>query len=366
MFCPFCSVSIRMRVIVVKKRCGITACLLASAWMCAAAIGGEEPVRQERLEFDPSHGWIEQAPPEPGTPEGDLSLARADFAEDHHRAAYRKVQKWIKTYGREHELYPPAAILRAEIEIARHDYYKAHKHLQEFLNEFSGTQYAERAVELEFTIAEVFLGGKRRKFLGVRFLKADDIGISILDELATTYPESNVAELAMKTKADYYYNTGQFASAELECADLVKEFPRSRYTRNAQRRSAESALAAFPGIEFDDAPLIEAEERYRDYVAMYPGVAEREGVGLILQDIRSKRAAKEYEIGRYYERTGKARAAAFYYRSTMVNWPDTIAATRARERLSRMGALDESEAVAPAPSGEGEDVSPPDLEERMQ
>jgi outer membrane protein assembly factor BamD (BamD/ComL family) len=362
MFGPFRGVLIKMKVIVVNRRSGVTVLVLACGWWCAAAMGGEEPVRQERLEFDPSRGWIEQAPPEPGTPEGDLGLARADFAQDHYRSAYKKIKKWIKTYGPDHELYPQAAILRAEIEIARHDYYKAHKHLQEFLNEFSGTEYAERAVELEFNIAEVFLSGKRRKFLGVRILKADDIGISILDELAATYPESNIAELAMKTKADHYYSRAlDFASAEMEYAALIKEFPRSRYTRQAQRRSADSALATFPGIEFDDAPLIEAEERYRDYVAMYPGAAEQEGVGLILQEIRSKRAAKEFEVGRYYERTGKDRAAAFYYRSTMNHWPDTIAATRARERLSKMGALDESPATAPAPS---EDESSPVLEER--
>ena len=45
--------------------------------------------------------------------------------------------------------------------------------------------------------------------------------------------------------------------------------------------------------EFDDAALIEAEERYRDYVALYPGSAEQEGIGLILEDVASQRAAKE-------------------------------------------------------------------------
>jgi hypothetical protein len=107
--------------------------------------------------------------------------------------------------------------------------------------------------------------------------------------------------------------------------------------RYAQRRSADAALASWGGIEFDDAGLIEAEERFSRYLAQYPGLAEQEGIGQILQQIRGQRAAKEYSIGWYYEKTKHPKAAIFYYRSTSENWPDTVAAAQARERLGRLG-----------------------------
>jgi len=315
--------------------------LLVGLVLATAIAAEERPVHREKVEYDASaSAWVAQSPPVPGTPEGDLRLARGAFAEGDLREAGRRIGEWIRTYGQGHELYPQAAILRAEVEISRRDYYKAHKHLQQFLNEYAGTELVVRAAELEFVIAEVFLSGTRRKFLGLRILKADDIAISILDDLTTNYPEANLAERAVKTKADYYYRQGEFSLAEMEYAQIVKDFPRSRYVRYAMRRSADAALASFNGIQFDDAPLIEAEERYRDYLVGYPGSGEQEGVGLILQDIRSQRAAKEFEIGRYYERTGHNRAAAFYYRSTVDNWADTIAASRAQERLARLAPED--------------------------
>ena len=327
---------------------------VGSLWAGAASAGDDKPIHRDRLEYDPgSREWVEEQPPVAGTPEGDLRLARGDFARGKLRTAYRQIKKWIKVYGQDHELYPQAAILQAEIGIARKDYYKAHKHLQEFLNEHAGAEYAQRAVELEFVIAEVFLSGKRRKFLGLRILKADDIGISILDDLATNYPDTNMAEQALKTKADYYYSGAkEFSLAELEYAALVRDFPRSRYLRYAMRRCADSALAGFGGIHFDDAPLIEAEERYRDYLAAYPGTAEQEGIGLVLEDIRSLRAAKELEIGRYYERTGHHRAAAFYYESTVENWPGTIAATQAQDRLLKVQPYDAPTSAPPPPMSE--------------
>lgn len=294
--------------------------------------------RAESLRFDSAKGqWIELPPPVPGTPEGDLQIARAQYAEGDHSRAKRSVKKWLKQHGELHELYPAAMLLKARIRIAQRDYYKAHKELSALLAEFVGTEYADDAVNLEFIIAEVFLSGTKRKFLGMRILKADDVGLAILDDLANNHPGTNIAELAMLTKADYYYRTSDYPFAEHEYAALMREFPRSRYVRKAMLHSARSALASFPGVPFDDAPLIEAEERFSQYVSQYPGSAEQEGIGLVLNDISQTRAAKEFHVGRYYERVHRPRAAAFYYRSTRENWPDTVAALQAEERLRTMG-----------------------------
>jgi len=306
------------------------------------------PPRGRQLEYDPKTGqWVEAEPPVPGTAVGDLQIARQNFARNDYGKAYRQVQKWLKTYGPDQVLYPEALLLRAEVEIARGDYYKALGHLKEFQNEFGDTELGERAAAFEFVVAEVFLAGKRRKVLGIPLLKAEDKGIEALDELSAAAPESSLAEAAVKTKADYYYRVGEYLLSEAEFARLMEEFPRSQWYRYAMRRSAEAALASFGGIEFDDAPLIEAEERFNRYVNTYAGSAEQEGVGLILQQIHSQRAEKEYSIGQYYERTGHPKAAAFYYRSTMENWPGTIAATRAEKSLARLPRSQPRPAPAP-------------------
>ncbi|MHC4063062.1 MAG: outer membrane protein assembly factor BamD [Planctomycetota bacterium] len=314
--------------------------------------------KAQQLEYDPNTGqWIESPPPVPGTPLGDLQLARRAYAREEYGKAYRSVGKWLKTYGPQDVLYPEALLLRAEVEIARGDYYKAHHHLQEFLSEYGGTELAERAARFEFVIAEVFLSGKRRKWLGLRIFRATDTGVEILDELAASFPDSSLAQEAIKTKADhYYFRQQEFVLAEMEYSRLVEEFPRSQWVRYAMRQSASAALASFGGIDFDDAPLIEAEDRFSHYLAQYPGSAEQEGIGQILQQIHAQRAAKELSIGGYYERTGHPRAAAFYYRSTADNWPDTIAATQARQRLASLGA-DQEPAQSQAMAAEAETES---------
>lgn len=315
-----------------------------------AAAAGDPGRRAQQLEYDPKTGqWIEREPPVPGTPPGDLQLARQAFAREDYAKAHRKIRKWLKTYGEQEMLYPEALLLRAEVEIARGDYYQAHKHLQEFLGQYGGTELAERAAYYEFVVAEVFLSGKRRKWLGMRLLNATDTGVEILDEMPNAYPDSTLAQEAIKTKADYYFGQSEFTLAEMEYANLVEEYPRSQWVRYAMRRSAEAALASFGGIDFDDAPLIEAEDRFSHYLARYPGSAEQEGIGQILQQIHAQRAAKEFSIGQYYERTGHLRAARFYYGSTCDNWPDTIAASQAKQRLATLSDADQPPQEQAAP-----------------
>ena len=328
-------------------------CVVTAFFLAASAAGADRTrVQSELLEYDEARGvWVEQVPPAPGTPEGDLALARADHAEGRYGTAYRRIRRWTKTYGDADPLYPEAVVLRARIEIARRDYYKAHKRLRELLNAFGTSRAADEAIDYEFVIADVFLKGTRRKLAGIRMLPAEDVGIRILDDLAANYPESSTAELALKTKADHFFRKGDFALAEMEYARLREQFPHSRYVRLALLHSAEAALASFPGIEFDDAPLIEAETRFREYLTQYPGVAEEEGIGLILDGIREQRAAKELHVADYYQRTRHAEAAAFYYRSTIANWPQTIAARDASRRLAEMGSGEVPDIAGAADAG---------------
>jgi tetratricopeptide (TPR) repeat protein len=321
---------------------------LLAAGLPTAARADKPVERAETVELDPTSGaWVEQTPPIPGTPGGDLAVARALHVQKKNGVARSALKKWFKQYGTGDELYPEAVPLECAIRIAQEDYYDAHKRLLEFLNEFGHTAYQERALTMEFVIAENFLRGKRRKLLGLPLLKADDVGVSILDDITANYPESPLAELATLTKANYYFENGDFAFAEQEYESLVERFPRSRYTRPSRYQAARAALASFPGIDFDDAPLIEAEERFNRYLAQYPGIAEEEGVGHILNDIAQTRAAKELAIGKYYERTGHKRAARFYYRSTVDNWPDSNAAVLAQGRMAEIGEISEE---APTPT----------------
>jgi len=312
------------------------------AWVCVALWLGSAPAagqdadwqRRVRLEFDrDAASWAEVEPPAPGTAEGDLYAARVFIRDGEYDDAVASLKAWEKTYGQTNPNFAAVLIARAQAQIADREYYKAHQTLQRFLNEFEGTELTDEALRQEFVIAEVFLGGTRRKLWGMRILKADDIGLRILDDISAHYAGEQIAEYALKTKGDYFRRIGEHDLAELEYSRLAQEYPNSRYYPNALLLAARSAIATYRGTAFDESPLIEAGERYEEYANRFPDDPESAGVARELETIRQERAMKDFSVGRYYERTGHPRSAIFYYQKVVEEWPDTAAQTLAAGRL---------------------------------
>ncbi len=321
-----------------SQRTLIGVVLLVGFYVLTAGPANAGEPRTRTLKYDAENKeWIELPPPPPGTAEGDLHLIRVRIKQEEYRGALRGIKQFLEKYGDGDPLYPELMIANAEVLIGRRDYYKAHLLLQEFLDRFAGAAMEPEALRLEYVIAETYLTGVKRKWLGVRFLSGEDLAYRILDEISIDYADSRFAELAFKTKGDHMFQKGKHALAELEYSQLLKEFPQSRYHQFALRRSAEAALADYGGLEYDETALIEAQERYRDYHVAYPGAADREGVGLILASINEQRAVKAHAIGSYYERTNHPATAIFYYQHVIEKWPDTVGATKAASCLEMLG-----------------------------
>lgn len=304
---------------------------------CAIATAAE-PTRTRKLNYEPARKeWVELPPPPPGTAEGDLFRLRGYVRAGDYRRGVDGVKRWVKNYGTEDPLYPEILLIRAEAWIGRQNFDQAFKALQEFINQFAGIALTAEALRLGFIVAEAYLGGARRRFLGMPLFSGEDRAFQILDEIALDYPDDPLAPLAIKTKADYLYRRGEYDQAELEYARLQREYPRGRYHQYAMLRAAESALAGFGGVEYDESALIEAHERFQDYRVRYAASADQEGVGLILDNIRELQAEKEFRIAAYYERTDHLSSAVFYYRAVLRDYPETIAAGKAGRRMELLG-----------------------------
>ncbi len=314
-----------------------------SIWWMVGVVAMSIPVqaqtpRSRTLTYDEQRKeWVELPPPPAGTAAGDLYEIRRLIAHRDHRGAISRVQRFIKKYGQSDSLYPEVLVAEAEALVGSRQFDKAHEVLQAFLNEFSGMSITGDALRLEFVVAEAYLSGVKRRVWGIFRVSGVDEAYKILDRISADFPDNRMAELAIKTKGDHLFKVGDYALAELEYARLLREYPRSRYQQYTLRRAADSAMASFAGVEYDEAALVEAKERYSDYRSRYPAEADREGVTLVLDTIDEMRAEKDYRIGAYYEKTNHLSSAVFYYKTASENWPRTIAAVRAARRLELLG-----------------------------
>lgn len=319
-------------------------CMVFLAYLPISALGADEvppppKERAERLTFDAEQNrWIASPDPIPGTEDGDLDIARQWLAREEYKTARKATEQWIETYGPQSARYPEALYLEGTIHLERGDYRAADDAYQALLNDYPGSPYASEALLGRFRIAEQYLAGKRRKAMwGLLRVKDREGGLKIMDDILVNYADTPLAEKAQLSKANYYYERGEFELAEDEYARFAEDFPRSRYQPKSLLWSAYSALARFPGIQFDDISLIEAKARFEQFMISYPDQAQQMDVPVLLDQIDSTRADKTFEIARFYERTKKTEAARYYYQATVRRWPNTAAAAEAQARLIAFG-----------------------------
>lgn len=310
--------------------------MTAGLVLVATALELQEQRYRQRQVLDPqSDEWVDEAPPAVAGPSDELGQARGYLAEGQPAKAQRLLTRWVKSGG-DDERYYEGVFLLGETHFELRDFWKAATQYTTVAENTSGELF-QSANQRCVDVARAFLSGQKRIVWRILRLPAYDEGVELLDRVWERVPGSRLGELALKLKADFYFNRGDVDLAQDEYANLAQQYPSGRYVQFAMLRTAVAAEAAFPGIRFDDRPLVEAEERYRQLQATFPGYAEREGVGQRLEGIRQQRAEKDYDIARWYERTRQPAAAEFYYRRILQDWPGTLAAAEARSRLRALG-----------------------------
>jgi outer membrane protein assembly factor BamD (BamD/ComL family) len=291
---------------------------------------------RERQVLDPqSDEWMEEPVVEESGPGGELNRARGLLAEGQVDEARRQLKQWVRRYP-DHERYAEAEFLLGETYFEKKDYYTAYEHYEIAADNSSGELFY-KALRRAMDVARAFMAGQKRLIWKFLPLPAYDDGVEILGRVWERVPGTRMGEEALKLKADFRFERGEMELAQDEYANLAREYPSGRYVQMATLRSAEAAEAAFPGVHFDDRPLLNAEERYRQVRSTFPHYAERESVDARLAAIRQKRAEKDLEVARWYERTGQKGAAEFYYRLILREWPETLAESVARSRLRALG-----------------------------
>ena len=205
--------------------------------------------------------------------------------------------------------------------------------------------------------------------LGFLWLTAYPEGVEILQRIAEQAPGSAIAERALMRVADYYYSDRQWDKSAQAYDQYLELFGKSNSAPYASLQAARATFGQFRGIQYDETPLLEAQQRFTTFAERFPRAAERNNVRNITESIVNYRAEMTLDTARYYMRTSHPQAAAFYFRLVIRRFPDTPAADEARRVL---GANVQPPATAPqgparrqapktAPAGgpEMENIFPP-------
>ncbi|MDB5290654.1 MAG: hypothetical protein JWL69_1895 [Phycisphaerales bacterium] len=220
----------------------------------------------------------------------------------------------------------------------------------ELLDNYPDSKLYFPALELQFRVADAFLNGYKKRFLGLPIIDMGDTAIEMLFRIQERSPGSPLAERALLRSADYYYHTIQYDLAADAYGAFVRIYPRSPEVPMARLRQAFANNAQFRGPKYDATPLLDARAQFQDVQVRYPELAEKANVRQLIEDIDAQLAAKAYYDADYYRRTFQYKAAVFLYRQVILSYPNSRDAQMAKRQLNEMPAWALNQPPPPPPA----------------
>jgi len=270
------------------------------------------------------------------TPEGKYLMAVAKFkqlissgqAESATEELIRLKQEHPEIQGKDFDFF-----VEAELLFAAGQWIKAARKYDELLDGYPESWLYDTAMERQFSIAQAFLNGQKRRALKVLKLSAFDEGKTMMERIAERSVDGPLARRALMALARAHSRRGEFLEAYDVWADISQRWPTGQTGQTALLEMGQALHSAYTSPDYDHTGLISAKSYYENFKLRYPQLVELHDIDEKLKTITEQLAYKQYSIGEYYDRTGNREAAELYYKEVLEKWSDTAAAEMARARM---------------------------------
>lgn len=303
--------------------------------LCTAVLG------QKTWQLKDGEKWESVAT----NPQGQYALRVAELKDLIRKGESKAVEDALAALKEEFPQYVGPDLdlfIEGEIRYWEDLYPKAMKQYEKLLKDYPGSEFAPAVLEREFDMAQAFLGGRKKKVLGFIKIRGYAEGVEMMERIsdrAGLDEPNGVGLRAAVAVAEHYETRAKYIDAYLKWSEIASYWETGPVGKRALLRMAEDNLLAYnqPRPErrplLDGSKLVTAKAYFEKYAALYPGEVRRYDIADKIEQIDEQMAYKQFTIGQYYARAGKIQAANLYFDMVVQNWPETKAATMAKEAL---------------------------------
>lgn len=221
------------------------------------------------------------------------------------------------------------------------EYEYANDALSAYLKAESHPDFFKETIEYKFAIAEAFRCGAKCRILSSRacpkWADPRELSLSIYDEIIAALPSQDIATRALFRKGCLLLNMREYRDSVEAFRTLIRRFPKHEFAPESYLAIARVYLCESYG-EFQNPDVLAlAEINLRKFKEEFPReerIAQAECDVMAIKELNAKAL---YEMGKFYERTGKPCAAAIYYRSAIQRFPETSIVGYCQWRLVCLG-----------------------------
>jgi outer membrane protein assembly factor BamD len=277
--------------------------------------------------------WVNPKTAVKSSPQEQFAFAKSLYEAQSYAEAQREFKKLLQKYPKSFEAAESQYYL-ALVEEERNRPYEAFKMYQKVIDKYPFSERIQEIIQREYALAERFMTGKRT---GDVPLAVENPSIEIFSKVVDNSSYGPLAAKAQYKLGLVLKGMQRYFEAEEAFNKVISNYPESEWVPAAQYQIAETRAKMSKGAAYDQAAMQEARQKFEEFIQEFPDAELSKEAESKLAVLREQEAQSNYEIGRFYEKQKAYPAAKMYYDEVVSVNPDSIWATRSRERLIIMG-----------------------------
>jgi outer membrane protein assembly factor BamD len=191
----------------------------------------------------------------------------------------------------------------------------------------------EDIIEREYKIAEKYVSGEIKKFLGIDFHECNKTALEIYDRVIKNAPFGPYAEPAFLQSIHILIKTKKFKDADQKIHLFMKAYENSPHLDEVTYLEGYTVYLQVKRADYDQTRTTEAIEKFKNYITKFPTGEYYDQVKKLLHELSKTKCEHDLKNAAFYLKQGNREAANKYYNSIIKNFPDTEWAHEAQQRL---------------------------------
>ncbi len=265
------------------------------------------------------------------TPKDQFEYAKSFLDEKDYELAKREFKKLLKNYPKSVEA-ADAQFYLGQAEEDQNNLFQAYLEYQKVIDKYPFSERIASIIEKEYKIAEAFMGGYKRRALGVD-LPVENPAIEIFSKVVENSTYGPLAAKAQYKLGLVLKSLSRYYEAEDAFNKVVSSYPDSEWVSPAKFQIAACRANLSKSSDYDQVATKEAKEKFEDFLKEHPDAQLSEEAEKNIDQLKEKEAQSNFDVARFYEKQKDYKSAKIYYQSVIDNVPNSAWAQKAMERV---------------------------------
>jgi outer membrane protein assembly factor BamD len=263
------------------------------------------------------------------------------------KRAIRAYKTIVKRHPKD-ALAPTAIYRAAQLQEQIHDYTPAADSYLELVERYASSPHFDDAIEGQFRVGEIYLHGKKLKFLGIPLASALDRAVTIFANVVRTAPFGKYTARAQFDIGLAREKQGANDAAIQAYQAVVDKFPNEPIAVDAQYQIGYIWFTAAQLGTNDAAAASNAKTAFQDFLFHYPRSEKAAQARKNLDILEHKQTSNSYNVAKFYDKQKYYRAAVIYYNEVIRQQPGSKESNEAKKRIDQLRAKLGDAALQPA------------------